>query len=425
MGGTSSVFNNTDRDLLSKIRLIPFEKFEELGTFPRFPENEDIVVPITSLTPEVYNDSLVIFISHCWLRGWPGAQGWDGRPHPDNAEGSKYQLCIEGIKSIKAQLAPGMSNCFVWLDYGCIDQNGDPAGELRMLDKIVQLSDCIFTPIYDSNCQWDYNGKINNMYEDYKSPGWRGTPASYLNRGWCRVEMFYAANIPLFLADNPEAFAERVKKFDHGIAYHQKEGRRPHILFGTHEKKIRLEPFILPPLQNSWFEEYHPEKGHLTKDADRQVIHKLVEDIKPYMKFVVEGYTGDHNSQGQREGHGKYLYDNGESYEGDWKADLKHGKGKYIYADGDYYVGDWVNGKRHGQGKIVSLSNETYEGEFTDGIKHGYGVYLYTDGEKYEGYYAHGKKHGEGKYYFADGEIIRGIYEDGKRVKTLETIKPS
>jgi hypothetical protein len=44
-----------------------------------------------------------------------------------------------------------MEECFIWCDYGCIDQSKDPAGELKQLDKIMELCDCIFTPIYDKD----------------------------------------------------------------------------------------------------------------------------------------------------------------------------------------------------------------------------------------------------------------------------------
>src|SRR5438874_2467606 len=112
------------------IRFISLAKLKELRTTPRFPENRNICVVLSEIDLET---SLLIFVSHCWLRGWPGANGWDGRPHPDNAEGGKYELIVEGVDMIMKNLAPGMENCYLWLDYGCIDQNGNPAGELRQL----------------------------------------------------------------------------------------------------------------------------------------------------------------------------------------------------------------------------------------------------------------------------------------------------
>jgi hypothetical protein len=229
------------------------------------------VKPLNKLSLEEYHKSLVISISHCWLRGWP----WDGRPHPDNANDDKFMLCIEGIKFIKTYMAPGMERCYLWLDFGCIDQDGNPAGELKMLDKIVQISDCIFTPVYDANPNgWKLPTQIEDIYTEYASPIWVGTSHSYLNRFWCRVEMFYAANIPLFNpppvsnGDEQPSVELRRTKFAKGFAFQMKEGRRPHILFGSYESYHNHSPFIMPPLQNSWFDRFHPEKGFLSVETD-------------------------------------------------------------------------------------------------------------------------------------------------------------
>jgi len=78
--------------------------------------------------------------------------GFDGRAHPDNAQHEKYGLCVDGITQLKANCASILPACYVWLDFGCINQNGNPAGELKQLDMIVKSSDCIFTPIGESIC---------------------------------------------------------------------------------------------------------------------------------------------------------------------------------------------------------------------------------------------------------------------------------
>jgi hypothetical protein len=116
------------------IRFIPFDRFKEVGAFPRFPDKSSLCVNLDDIDVE---NSLLIFISHCWLRGWSGAEGWDGRPHPDNTTAGKYELCVDGVEQIKKTYAPGFGLCYVWLDYSCIDQDGDPAGELKQLDKLV------------------------------------------------------------------------------------------------------------------------------------------------------------------------------------------------------------------------------------------------------------------------------------------------
>jgi hypothetical protein len=76
MGTAGSVLHN-DSSLLP-IRLINFNDFCALNTFPRFPENKDIVVEADPKFIDRGN-CFIVFVSHCWLRGWNGAVGWDGR----------------------------------------------------------------------------------------------------------------------------------------------------------------------------------------------------------------------------------------------------------------------------------------------------------------------------------------------------------
>ena len=38
----------------------------------------------------------------------------------------------------------------------------------------------------------------------------------------------------------------------------------------------------------------------------------------------------------------------GETYEGDWAADVRHGTGQLREADGGEYHGTWANDLRHG-----------------------------------------------------------------------------
>ena len=85
----------SSKELLPPIRLIAFQLFKEIGDFPRYPENKNIYEGLNTIDRSI---NLIVFISHCWLRGWSGAEGWDGKPHPDNANGDKYRLCVEGIE---------------------------------------------------------------------------------------------------------------------------------------------------------------------------------------------------------------------------------------------------------------------------------------------------------------------------------------
>ena len=42
------------------------------------------------------------------------------------------------------------------------------------------------------------------------------------------------------------------------------------------------------------------------------------------------------------------------------------GTGKFIWSNGDKYEGDWKNGKKNGQGTIFYQDGSKLEGEFRD-----------------------------------------------------------
>jgi hypothetical protein len=393
---------------LPPIRFIPFEQFRAVGSFPRFPNNSNICVNLEDIDAE---NSLLVFISHCWLRGWSGAEGWDGRPHPDNSTGGKYELCADGIGMIMKNFAPGFKSCYIWLDYGCIDQDGDPAGELKQLDKIVGVCDCLLTPIYDA----DHASRMsltscNSSFDFNRSPGWNGNPYSYLNRGWCRVEMFYGSNIPL--SNNGE---ERRQKMKTGLLYHRSRGRRPHFLYGSSDLAGRRGPQLLGPLQNSYFDEYHPVKGNLSVASDKEKIIQLVKDLEPYMQKVVAGVVFDDDSDSDAViRQGKYTFDNGNVYVGEFVNNRGHGFGRMEYADGSVYEGLYIDGEKNGNGKFTYGNGSVYEGDSKDNMKHGYGRETYASGEVYEGQFIDGNMNGHGKFTFVSGAVYEGNFSDCK-----------
>ena len=46
------------------------------------------------------------------------------------------------------------------------------------------------------------------------------------------------------------------------------------------------------------------------------------------------------------DGHGSYLFHNCDVYTGEVQKGLKHGKGKYIYSNGNTYDGQWKLDKK-------------------------------------------------------------------------------
>lgn len=431
------------------IRFINFEELKKCTSLPRYPEMKDITINIDQILDH-RDKSLLIFISHCWLRGYPGAIDYDTKPHPDNIQNSKFTLIIAGIEKTMKNLAPGMEYCYIWLDFGCMDQDCNPAGELKQLDKIVQACDCIFTPIYDPNWDiWDFpNGMINNIYEDYKAKLWNDGDYAYINRGWCRVEMFYAANIPLLFSND-----HRISKLVAGLKLHANNGIRPHLLYGDKEHNQIQPPKILPPIQNSYYQTLNPKEGKLSVISDMIHIDRLIDILKPYIVVQQEGYVSEciegkgiykykngdiyegeldngtlhgigtykyasgHIYTGEykfnmRYGKGIFIYPSGDIYEGEWKNDTKHGKGCVKYACGNIYEGNYMNGKKHGKGIYQYSSGNIYEGHFENDKMHGFGIFKYSSGDSYEGMYAYDKRHGKGIYKYIDGSMSTTCYYD-------------
>ena len=177
---------------------------------------------------------------------------------------------------------------YVVLHAGCVNQN--PAGELKQLDKIIGATDCIFTPV---SGKAEIPDIVSNYYTDYVLEAWNGEEDGYLSRCWCRVEMFYAANVPLFPGSQ-----NRINHFSAGFKFHAMNGVRPHLLYGSHELENDMNPIVLPPLQNSYFKQFDPMKGYITYEEDKLKIETLVAQLLPYMKTVDIGYVGDMDEAG-------------------------------------------------------------------------------------------------------------------------------
>ena len=405
---------------LPPIRLIKLDAFVQLGSIPRFPENEDITCTLDSINRD---ESLIIFISHNWLRGREGSEGWDGKPHPDTVNGDKFKLCKQGLESIRITMAPGMKECYVWMDYGCLNQNMDPVSELEQLDKIIECSDAIFTPVVDSNPYWVYPQSDFDVFRDYEAKSWYEGPHAYVNRGWCRLEMFYAANIALI---DDTAIVKRHTLFADILQVHHMESFRPHFVYGTKELNEKRPPLVLNPLQHTHLTNYHPAKGYFSKDSDKQLIAQLMEDLKPYLlKRTPVGYVGTRNGEGQRHGYGIHTYEDGSVYDGGFLNGHRHGHGIHTFADGDVYDGEFLLNLKHGHGVYKFADGCVYEGEWKDGKKHGQGTYRYNNGDVYEGGWLNDLKHGKGCYTSKDGTKFEGEYRRGKKHGQGKITKPS
>ena len=170
------------------------------------------------------------------------------------------------------------------------------------------------------------------------------------------------------------------------------------------------------------------------------IIESLKNNLKyekiNYGKDIYEGFTKNN----KREGFGKYTYENGQYYIGQWLNGIKcgkgflyyrnntikyegdfvngkyKGKGKYNWEDGEYYIGQFVNDLNHGKGTIYYKNNTIkYEGDFVNDKCEGNGRYNYENGEYYIGQYLKGLKHGKGTLYYKNNTIkYEGDFVNGK-----------
>ena len=104
---------------LHPVKVISLTDFKKYGSFPRNPSCEKMCVPVTEVDRAT---SLIIYVSHLWLRSYHGCEDWEGRPHPDRKDKKMYKLCLSAISKIFKNMAPGMTHCYLWVDYCCLNQ---------------------------------------------------------------------------------------------------------------------------------------------------------------------------------------------------------------------------------------------------------------------------------------------------------------
>ena len=123
----------------------------------------------------------------------------------------------------------------------------------------------------------------------------------------------------------------------------------------------------------------------------------------------------------KREGQGKYIYKNGDIYEGNWKNNKKEGKGVYYFNQkGEKYKGNFFDDYPNGKGIYYYKNGDRYEGMFKDGKEHGEGTIFYADGGRFKGEFKNGLKHGKGDNKNSNGQIKYEIWENGKLKKDNE-----
>ena len=100
----------------------------------------------------------------------------------------------------------------------------------------------------------------------------------------------------------------------------------------------------------------------------------------------VEGRPGVYEGElvgGEPEGVGEFRWDDGERYQGEWRAGCYEGRGTTFHSNGSKrYEGEWRAGVREGRGTTFwSDGSKCYEGEYRAGCYEGRGTSFRRSGE--------------------------------------------
>jgi hypothetical protein len=159
----------------------------------------------------------------------------------------------------------------------CINQDSaNPAAQLNgSMGRIIGSCDMMVTPVIDKQWQnWSVDAcsgeikEIKDPFTDYKAPGF----IEYLSRGWCRLEMFFNANMPV-ISQRRKYFGGKLGQFM------DEKKRRPHLVFGTREQERGEAPLILRVLRDDEFKHYYPAHGLLFDKRDTSAIEAYVEEL--------------------------------------------------------------------------------------------------------------------------------------------------
>ncbi|KAJ1432769.1 hypothetical protein B484DRAFT_447617 [Ochromonadaceae sp. CCMP2298] len=131
-------------------------------------------------------------------------------------------------------------------------------------------------------------------------------------------------------------------------------------------------------------------------------------------------YTGQQR-RGELHGFGRALWVHGDSYDGQWRDDMRHGHGIYK-SEGGIYTGQWRADNHHGLGEMRWEDGDSYNGQWRDNHQHGHGLFTWEDGESYDGQWKHGESHGAGVYRYPNGDSEQGQWvKDSKQGEFIYT----
>ena len=123
-------------------------------------------------------------------------------------------------------------------------------------------------------------------------------------------------------------------------------------------------------------------------------------------------YEGDFVN-GEKNGKGKIIFEDGTIYEGNIEYGMFKGNGKMIWKNGYEYEGEFNGPVLSGKGKLTGPEGDIYEGDFENNLFHGKGKYKFNkSGNEYEGDFQYGIKKGKGKFTCVNQYIYDGNWDN-------------
>jgi hypothetical protein len=108
---------------------------------------------------------------------------------------------------------------------------------------------------------------------------------------------------------------------------------------------------------------------------------KAIKDGHVYKELEGENWTyrGYVNQDGELEGVGIEIFNDGTKFSGEYKGGDRNGVIKAEYADGNICWGMFKDGQQNGYNTYQFKSGNTYTGQHKNGDRHGYCIYRITD----------------------------------------------
>lgn len=160
------------------------------------------------------------------------------------------------------------------------------------------------------------------------------------------------------------------------------------LFSSVYYNQYEVTKILLQAKANPNIEAYYKEMDTRIRPIDIALIHdnKAIFDLLLQYGADISQWSGT-----LKNGQGIETYENGDTYEGEFKDSLPNGKGTYT-SSRYTYIGQWKDGLRNGKGIETYENGDKYEGEFKNNLRNGKGVYIWSDGSKYTGDFLEGKK---------------------------------